>query len=148
MVDHHFANASQGAIGLISTLDKTKAPELEHHNMEASATPTDPLAVQGKNAFESKCLACHSVGQGNKLGPDMAGVTQRRKDEWLTQWLTAPEKMLATNDEAKAMLKQFNNIPMPNQGLSPQEIKQYLAYFHWIDESMAATKTKKSGASK
>jgi len=43
--------------------------------------------------------------------------------------------MLATNDEAKAMLKQFNNIPMPNQGLSPQEIKQYLAYFHWIDTS-------------
>jgi len=135
MVDHHFANASQGAIGLISTLDKTKVPDLEHHNMEASATPTDPLAVQGKTAFESKCLACHSVGQGNKLGPDMAGVTQRRKDEWLTQWLTAPEKMLATNDEAKAMLKQFNNIPMPNQGLSSQEIKQYLAYFHWIDAS-------------
>jgi nitrite reductase (NO-forming) len=135
MVDHHFANASQGAIGLISTLDKTKVPELEHHNMEASATPTDQMAIQGKTAFESKCLACHSVGQGNKLGPDMVGVTQRRKDEWLTQWLTAPEKMLATNDEAKAMLKQFNNIPMPNQGLSPLEIKQYLAYFHWIDAS-------------
>ena len=148
MVDHHFANASQGAIGLISTLEKSKAPDLEHHNMEASAVPTEPLAVLGKTAFESKCMACHSVGQGNKLGPDMVGVTQRRKDEWLTQWLTAPEKMLLSNEDAKAMLKQFNNIPMPNQGLSPQEIKQYLAYFHWIDESKAMHVEKKTGASK
>ena len=93
-------------------------------------------------------MACHSVGQGNKLGPDMVGVTQRRKDEWLTQWLTAPEKMLISNEDAKAMLKQFNNIPMPNQGLSPQEIKQYLAYFHWIDESKAMHVEKKTGASK
>jgi copper-containing nitrite reductase len=31
MVDHHFANASQGAIGLISTVEKPKESELEHH---------------------------------------------------------------------------------------------------------------------
>ena len=27
----------------------------------------------GKLAFESKCLACHSIGGGKKLGPDLAG---------------------------------------------------------------------------
>lgn len=78
MVDHHFANASQGAIGLVSTEVKPPAKELEHHNMPASATPTEPDAVAGKQAFESKCLACHSVGEGKKLGPDVAGVTKRR----------------------------------------------------------------------
>src|SRR6476660_474904 len=57
MVDHHFANASQGAIGLVSTAAKPPAKDLEHHNMPASATPTDPDAVAGKLAFESKCLA-------------------------------------------------------------------------------------------
>jgi nitrite reductase (NO-forming) len=56
--------------------------------------------------------------------------------------------MLLSNEDAKAMLKQFNNIPMPNQGLSPQEIKQYLAYFHWIDESKVMHSDKKSGVSK
>ena len=40
MVDHHFANASQGAIGLISANVKTEAKDLEHHNLPASATPT------------------------------------------------------------------------------------------------------------
>ena len=133
MVDHHFANASQGAIGLISTVDKPKESELEHHNMEASAVPTEPGAAAAKLAFESKCLACHSVGQGKKLGPDIAGVTKRRTDAWLTKWLKSPDKMLLTDPDAQAMLKEYNNIPMPNQGLSDTEIAQYLAYFHWID---------------
>ena len=133
MVDHHFANASQGAIGLISTIDKPKESELEHHNMEATAVPKEPAAASAKLAFESKCLACHSVGQGRKLGPDMAGVTTRRTDEWLTRWLKSPEKMLQTDVDAQALLKEYNNLPMPNQGLSDKEIAQYLAYFHWID---------------
>jgi nitrite reductase (NO-forming) len=133
MVDHHFANASQGAIGLISTSAKSEESELEHHNIEATNTPTDPDAVAGKLAFESKCLACHSIGQGKKLGPDLAGVTRRRSDEWLTKWLKSPEKMLKTDADAGAMLKEYNNIPMPNQSLSDAEIRQYRKYFHWID---------------
>ena len=135
MVDHHFANASQGAIDLISTADPKTPADLEHHNMSASDTPTDLLAVQGKAAFESKCLACHSVCEGKKLGPDMVGVTTRRHDDWLMKWLSAPEKMLATDPVAKALLKEYNNLPMPNQGLSQTEIRQYLAYFHWIDKA-------------
>ena len=101
--------------------------------MEASNTPTEPAAAAGKLAFESKCLACHSIGQGKKLGPDIAGVSKRRTDTWLTQWLKSPDKMLQTDADAKAMLAEYNNIPMPNQGLSDAEIAQYLAYFHWVD---------------
>ena len=63
----------------------------------------------------------------------MAGVTRRRTDQWLSTWLKAPEKMLDTDAEAKAMFKEYNNIPMPNQNLSDAEIKQYLRFFHWID---------------
>jgi len=81
MVDHHFANASQGAVGIISTKAQPPAKDIEHHNMPASATPADPVAIQGKNDFESKCLACHTLGAGNKLGPDLAGVTKRRNEE-------------------------------------------------------------------
>jgi nitrite reductase (NO-forming) len=142
MVDHHFANASQGAIGLISTETKVQAKDIEHHNMPASATPTDPEAVQGKLSFESKCLACHTIGQGKKIGPDIAGVTKRRSDEWLEHWLKEPEKMLETDADAKAMLQEHNNLPMPNQNLGSKEIQQYIKYFHWVDAQQAgAAKT-------
>jgi nitrite reductase (NO-forming) len=139
MVDHHFANASQGAIGLISTAAKPAAKEMEHHNIPATRTPTDPEAIAGKQAFESKCLACHTVGEGDKLGPDVAGVTKRRSKEWLARWLREPDKMLQTDADAKAMLKKYNNIPMPNQSLTEAEIKQYLKYFDWIDAQPAGT---------
>ncbi|HEX4986577.1 MAG TPA: multicopper oxidase domain-containing protein [Burkholderiales bacterium] len=137
MVDHHFANASQGAIGLISTEAKPQVAELEHHNFSATATPTDPAAVQAKTAFESKCLACHSIGKGDKLGPDLAGVTRRRSDAWLARWLKTPENMLESDADAKALLAKYHNLPMPNQNLSDAEIAGYIKYFHWVDAQPA-----------
>jgi nitrite reductase (NO-forming) len=133
MVDHHFANASQGAIGLVSTVAKPARSELEHHNLEASPAPSDPQALAGKTDFESKCFACHSMGFGRKLGPDLAGVTKRRSADWIRRWLKSPEEMLAKDADAKALLKEYNDVPMPNQGLSEKEIKQYLEYFEWYD---------------
>jgi nitrite reductase (NO-forming) len=138
MVDHHFANASQGAIGLIATV-KADVAEIEHHNLPASATPTEPVAALGKLNFESKCVACHSVGQGRKLGPDMVGVTKRRTEAWLTRWLGSPEKMLESDPDAKAMLKEYNNLPMPNQNLSAAEIRQFIRYFKWVDAQPAGS---------
>jgi nitrite reductase (NO-forming) len=139
MVDHHFANASQGAVGLISTEAKPARSELEHHNFPASAQPTDAEAAQGKIGFESKCFACHSLGNGRKLGPDLAGVTKRRTSDWIERWLKSPEEMLAKDDQAKALLKEFNGVPMPNQNLSDAEIKQYLKYFQWYDAQPAGS---------
>jgi nitrite reductase (NO-forming) len=134
MVDHHFANASQGAMGLVSTLAKPSETELEHHNIPSvKQTPADAAAARGQLAFESKCLACHSIGQGKKLGPDLAGVTRRRSDAWLARWLKAPEELLKTDEYAKALLAEYSNIPMPNQGLSDSEIREYIRYFHWYD---------------
>ena len=133
MVDHHFANASQGAIGIIAAGGSTADPE--HHNIPATAAPTDPAAMKAKLAFESKCLACHSIAGGDKLGPDLYGVTRRHDAAWLTRWLKSPEQMLASDATAKAMLDKWK-IPMPNQGLGDEEIKQYLAYFKWADQNL------------
>jgi nitrite reductase (NO-forming) len=145
MVDHHFANASQGAMGLISTDAEPRRAELEHHNLPVTATPTDPTALKGKLDFESKCFACHSIGFGPKLGPDLAGITKKRSDAWLTRWLKAPEKMLETDAEAQALLKEWNNIPMPNQNLSDEEIANYLKFFHWSDAQPAGTVKQTAG---
>ena len=49
--------------------------------------------------------------------------------------------MLKSDARAKAMLKEYNNIPMPNQSLSDTEIKQYIKYFRWIDSQPAGAAT-------
>ncbi|MGE5095658.1 MAG: multicopper oxidase domain-containing protein [Betaproteobacteria bacterium] len=138
MVDHHFANASQGAIGLIDAGMKAEEADIEHHNIAASATPTDPVAVRGKLAFENKCLACHSLGGGKKVGPDLAGVTKRRTESWLVRWLKSPETMLRTDPDAKKLLQEYNNLPMPNQNVNDPEIREYLEYFKWYDQATGA----------
>ena len=75
----------------------------------------------------------------------MLGVTKRRSDAWLARWLKEPEKMLQTDPDAKAMLKEYNNIPMPNQSLSDAETRQYLKYFHWIDAQPAGAPKAQGG---
>lgn len=134
MVDHHFANASQGAVGII---DAGTAPgtDPEHHNIPATGAPTDPVAQQGKLHFEQKCLACHTIGGGDRMGPDVLGVTQRRDEAWLARWLKAPEQMIQTDPIAKEMMGKYK-VPMPNQGLSDNEIKEYIAYFKWADANV------------
>ena len=91
--------------------------------------------MRGKLAFESKCLACHSIAGGDKLGPDLYGVTKRRDEAWLTRWLKKPEQMLQTDATAKAMLDKYK-VPMPNQNLSDEEIREYIAYFKWADANV------------
>ena len=134
MVDHHFANASQGAIGLIAAGGKAAEAEQEHHNLPASAAPSDPEALQAKTTFESKCVACHAIsgGEGKKLGPDLLGVTQRRSEDWLARFLKSPESMLASDPAAKALLDKYK-VPMPNQNLSDDEIRGYIKYFKFND---------------
>lgn len=139
MVDHHFANASQGAVGVLAagvSLEEAASPaEHEHHNIPATGVPDDPVALRGKLDFETKCLACHTIGGGPKVGPDLYGVTRRRDEAWLRRWLESPEKMLQTDEQAKQMLAQWK-LAMPNQGLSPEEIGQYITYFKWADSNL------------
>ena len=107
--------------------------------------PTDPIAQKAQLAFQSKCLACHSLGGGDKLGPDLLGVTSRHDAAWLARWLKSPEQMLQTDPTAKALLDRWK-VPMPNQGLSDEEVRGYIAYFKWADANVQPAKAAAPGA--
>ena len=133
MVDHHFANASQGAIGVIDATGGTPelpSEPLEHHNIPATASPTDPQTLLGKTMFDTRCLACHTIGHGPVVGPDLLGVTERRSEAWLTRWLHSPETMIAEDDTAKALLDRYK-VPMPNQNLTDDDVRRLIRYFRW-----------------
>jgi cytochrome c2 len=93
----------------------------------ANAAGTD--ADAGKQIFQEKCTACHTVGNGPLVGPDLKGVTTRRSHEWLEQWIAAPDAMIAKKDPtATELLQQFHDVPMPNLGLSSSDVTALLAF--------------------
>lgn len=86
-------------------------------------------AEKGKKLFQEKaCAACHTIGGGKLAGPDLAGVTERRETEWLKKWLKSPETMLMSDPIAKEMLGVYM-IPMPNQGLTDEDIDALVEFF-------------------
>lgn len=83
----------------------------------------------GRIAFEQKCAACHTIGGGDRVGPDLHGVTERRTGEWLLRFVMAPEKMIQAGDPvATALVERYNRIIMPNLGLAEGEARSLLAY--------------------
>jgi mono/diheme cytochrome c family protein len=86
-------------------------------------------AASGQQLFQKNCVACHTVGKGPLVGPDLKGVTARRPREWLEQWIAAPDAVLAKKDPyATGLLHQFHDMPMPNLGLSASDVSAILAY--------------------
>ena len=86
-------------------------------------------ADAGKQIFQEKCTACHTVGHGPLVGPDLKGVTARHPREWLEHWIAAPDAVLAAKDpDATSLLHQFHDVPMPNLGLSSSDVTAVLAF--------------------
>jgi cytochrome c2 len=93
----------------------------------ANAAGTD--AEAGKQIFQEKCTACHTVGNGPLVGPDLKGVTAQRPRDWLEQWISNPPAMIAKKDPvATGLLEQFHGVQMPDLGLSSSDVSALIAF--------------------
>ncbi len=93
------------------------------------ATSLQQASSEGQAIFAQKCQACHTIGGGRLVGPDLQGVTQRRDLAWLKGFIAAPDQVLASGDPiATQLLAEYNNVPMPNLALSPAEVDALIAY--------------------
>lgn len=81
--------------------------------------------------FVGKCASCHSVGSGQRVGPDLKGATERRSGAWLQRMIQAPSGLLDSDADARALLGQFNNVRMPDLGLNDAQVASLIAL---IDE--------------
>lgn len=89
----------------------------------------EPSAVEeGRTLFQQRCSACHTIGGGDRVGPDLAGVASRRERAWLSRFIASPDEVFASNDPVAAgLLKQYG-VRMPGLGLSPPEVSQLIAF--------------------
>ena len=86
-------------------------------------------AQDGEALFKQTCGACHTIGGGKVVGPDLKGVTTKRSEDWLMKWTKSSQTLINSGDaDAKKIFEEFNKIPMPDQNLKDGEIKAVYAY--------------------
>jgi protein SCO1 len=86
-------------------------------------------AKDGRYLFTRHCAACHTIGHGDKIGPDLLGVTNVRDHQWLVKQIATPEKILEEKDPiATALFKKYKKVQMPNLRLEDNEVTQIIDF--------------------
>lgn len=89
-----------------------------------------PAAAQAPaQAFEQACSACHSIGGGPRLGPDLSGVTTRRDREWLVRFILDPQAVVDTGDAyAAGIVADAGGLIMPAAPFDAEMVRALLDY--------------------
>ncbi len=84
---------------------------------------------KGKYLFGKQCIACHTIGHGDNIGPDLLGVTRSREREWLVRMIQNPNQLLDAHDPiATVLLKKYKGIRMPSGLVGDLDVNYILSY--------------------
>ena len=100
-------------------------------SMNFEAEIIQALADEGAGIFKQKCTACHMTDR-KLIGPAMKGIYDRRSPAWVMNMILNPTEMLAKDETAIALLKEYNNVMMLNQNLSQEETRALAEYFRTL----------------
>ena len=92
----------------------------------------------GKEIFQQRCMVCHSIGEGRLVGPDLAGVNDRRSEDWLLKYIKSPQTLVNSGDKTAIALVEEYKVVMPDNALSDGQIKAVLAHIKETVGSPAA----------
>lgn len=83
----------------------------------------------GSKIFKNICKACHTIGHGDLVGPDLINIHQRVDSIWLIQFIHSPIKLYEQKDSiVTSLYKRYGPIRMPETGLSDSEIIHVINY--------------------
>jgi len=86
------------------------------------------VIAAGQKTFENQCSACHTIGSGDRTGPDLKHVDKRRDRDWLVKWLEDPVAMGETDHIGRSVSAKYGGVIMPNPRLSKAQIDEVLAF--------------------
>ena len=101
-------------------------------HVEVGATLDKAMAEAGSKVYDTKCMSCHRLTDEKLVGPGWKGVTSRRQAEWVMNFVTNTDEMLANNAEAQAMLE-VCMVRMPNQNLTDDDARHVYEFMRKND---------------
>ncbi len=106
--------------------------EGKYDTVELGAGLDQAMATKGEEVAGVKCTSCHKITDEKLVGPRWKGVTERRKPEWIMNFITNPDPMIEKDPEVQAQLE-ICLVRMPNQGLADEEARSILEYMRKND---------------
>jgi cytochrome oxidase Cu insertion factor (SCO1/SenC/PrrC family) len=104
--------------------DQVRPPQsmADHTAMAMSSQP-------GQALFKKMCAPCHTIGVGDRVGPDLRGVTERRDQPWLEAFIRNPSQMRTKHDPtALALAAEYPAVRMPALGLAEADAADLISY--------------------
>lgn len=93
------------------------------------SSPYLGTAQDGQTLFTTKCVACHTIGNGRLVGPDLKGVYKKYNSKYFIKWIKSSQSVIATDAKAKALFEEYNSIVMPDfPDLKDNDIKGIVDY--------------------
>ena len=135
------ANMIGGWLDNWKTARTTQGAAATANTSYAEAKPID-LSDKGRYIFAKQCSACHTIGHGDKIGPDLLGVTKVRERAWLERFIATPDKLLAEKDPlATALFEKYNKVNMPNLRMADVDLHNLVDFL----ERQSSAPDKESG---
>lgn len=96
------------------------------------------IAQDGEQLFKTNCSVCHSIGKGKVVGPDLKGVNDRYKEDWLIKWTQSSQALVKSGDPIAVQVFNDNNKMVMNDfALSDEEVKSILGYIKEAEKAVA-----------
>jgi protein SCO1/2 len=92
---------------------------------------------KGQYLFATRCAACHTIGNGDKVGPDLLGVTNVRDRAWLGRIISEPDKLIEEQDPiAIALFKRYREVRMPRLNLPEADVNTLIEFMKLQSDSV------------
>jgi mono/diheme cytochrome c family protein len=86
-------------------------------------------AQSGEELFNSSCVACHTIGKGRLVGPDLKNLNSKRDAKWAIEFIRASQSLIKSgNGDAIAIFEEYGKIAMPDNNLADDQILSILSY--------------------
>jgi protein SCO1/2 len=109
----------------VRDIGKYRNPTGEKNYAEAAAMKFDA----GQYLFARHCAACHSIGHGDKIGPDLMGVADARNRDWLVHMIERPQELLHDKDPlATAEFEKYNHVVMPDLSMGREATEALIRF--------------------
>lgn len=103
-------------------------------------TITFGYANEGQDLFKLTCAACHTIGGGRLVGPDLINIAEKRNQDWLISFIKSSTTMINSGDaDAIAISDKFKGLLMPDNAYTDTQILSILEYIKQGDSDESAT---------